>query len=87
MHVELVTGPTALKCDHPNIHRTDVESAREMYAAATSLFDSCQAAILSAAVADYRPEHTADHKLKKQGAEGMTLTLVQIPTYWPPSAP
>ncbi|MBQ2540005.1 MAG: phosphopantothenoylcysteine decarboxylase, partial [Bacteroidales bacterium] len=26
-----------------------------------------------------RPEHTADHKLKKQGAEGMTLTLVQNP--------
>ena len=77
--VELVTGPTALKTSHPNIHRTDVESAREMYAAATGLFPSCQAAILSAAVADYRPEHTADHKLKKQGEEGMTLTLVQNP--------
>ena len=77
--VELVTGPTALKCQNPLIHRTDVESAREMYAAATSLFGSCQAAILSAAVADYRPEHAADHKLKKQGSEGMTLTLVQNP--------
>jgi phosphopantothenoylcysteine decarboxylase/phosphopantothenate--cysteine ligase len=79
MEVELVTGPTALKIDHPHIHRTDVESAREMFDAATALFPSCQAAILSAAVADYRPEHTADHKLKKQGAEGMTLTLVQNP--------
>ena len=77
--VELVTGPTALKCSHPNIHRTDVESAREMYDAATKAFPTCQAAILSAAVADYRPEHTADHKLKKQGSEGMTLTLVQNP--------
>ena len=77
--VELVTGPTALKCQNPLIHRTDVESAREMYAAATSLFGSCQAAILSAAVADYRPEHAADHKLKKQGSEGVTLTLVQNP--------
>ena len=77
--VELVTGPTALKCQNPLIHRTDVESAREMYAAATSLFGGCQAAILSAAVADYRPEHAADHKLKKQGSEGMTLTLVQNP--------
>lgn len=77
--VELVTGPTALKCNHPNIHRTDVESAREMFDAATKVFPSCQAAILSAAVADYRPEHTADHKLKKQGSEGMTLTLVQNP--------
>ncbi|MBO4600309.1 MAG: bifunctional phosphopantothenoylcysteine decarboxylase/phosphopantothenate--cysteine ligase CoaBC [Bacteroidales bacterium] len=77
--VELVTGPTALKAVHPNIHRTDVESAREMYDAATRLYPSCEAAILSAAVADYRPEHTADHKLKKQGDEGMTLTLVQNP--------
>ena len=77
--VELVTGPTACRAEHPNIHRTDVESAREMYEAATRLFPSCSAAILSAAVADYRPDHTADHKLKKQGDEGMTLTLVQNP--------
>ena len=79
VEVELVTGPTALKCTHPNIHRTDVESAREMFDAATKAFPLCQAAILSAAVADYRPEHAADHKLKKQGDEGMTLTLVQNP--------
>ena len=77
--VELVTGPTALKSNHHNIHRTDVESACEMYDAATSLFPHCQAAILSAAVADYRPINRADHKLKKQGEEGMTLTLVQNP--------
>ena len=77
--VELVTGPTALEIAHPRVHRTDVESARQMYDAATSLFPSCHAAILSAAVADYRPEHTADHKLKKQGDEGMTLHLVQNP--------
>ena len=50
-----------------------------MFDAATTLFPDCQAAILSAAVADYRPEHTADHKLKKQGEEGMTLKLVQNP--------
>ena len=77
--VELVAGPTALKTDNAAIHRTEVESAREMYAEATRLFPGCTAAILSAAVADYRPEHTADHKLKKQGDEGMTLHLVQNP--------
>lgn len=77
--VELVTGPTSLSISHPRVHRTDVESAREMFDAATTLFPSCNAAILSAAVADYRPEHTADHKLKKQGDEGMTLHLVQNP--------
>lgn len=77
--VELVAGPTSLKTHHPNIHRTDIESAREMFDAATKVFPTCQAAILSAAVADYRPDHMADHKLKKNGAEGMTLNLVQNP--------
>ncbi len=78
--VELVSGPTALgDIDSPNVNITRIESAREMYAAATRLFPSCHGAILSAAVADYRPESTADHKLKKQGDKGMTLHLVQNP--------
>ena len=77
--VELVTGPTSLKIDHSRVHVTRVESAREMYAAATEAFPSCNGAILSAAVADYRPAACADHKLKKNGAEGMTLELVQNP--------
>jgi phosphopantothenoylcysteine decarboxylase/phosphopantothenate--cysteine ligase len=77
--VELVTGPTALTISHPRIHRTSVESAREMYAAATEAFPHCNGAILSAAVADYRPAECADHKLKKQGDDGMTLQLVQNP--------
>ena len=77
--VELVTGPTHLDINHPHIHVVRVESAREMYAAATDLFPQCNGAILSAAVADYRPSECADHKLKKQGDEGMTLTLVQNP--------
>ena len=78
--VELVTGPTALSVStgkRINVHR--VESAREMYDAATKVFPSCCGAILSAAVADYRPAEQADHKLKKQGDEGMTLRLVQNP--------
>ena len=78
--VELVSGPTHLDIpanQHVNIRR--VESAREMYAAATEVFPACQGAILSAAVADYRPAEQADHKLKKQGDEGMTLRLVQNP--------
>ena len=77
--VELVTGPTSLAVSHPRINVTRVESAREMYAAATEAFKDCRGAILSAAVADYRPENCADHKLKKQGDDGMTLHLVQNP--------
>ena len=77
--VELVTGPTALTIDRPQVKVTRVESAREMYSAATALFPQCQGAVLSAAVADYRPSECADHKLKKNGSEGMTLELVQNP--------
>ena len=78
--VELVTGPTHLNVStyqRINLHR--VESAREMYAAATEAFPRCNGAILSAAVADYRPSECADHKLKKNGNEGMHLDLVQNP--------
>ncbi|MCR4658718.1 MAG: bifunctional phosphopantothenoylcysteine decarboxylase/phosphopantothenate--cysteine ligase CoaBC [Bacteroidales bacterium] len=77
--VDLVSGPTHLDIDHPAVHLTRVESAREMYDVATALYPACQAAILSAAVADYRPEHTADHKLKKQSTDGLTLHMVQNP--------
>ncbi len=77
--VELVAGPTSLKIDHPHVKVTRIESAREMYAAATEVFPHCNGAILSAAVADYRPSECADHKLKKNGSEGMHLDLVQNP--------
>ena len=78
--VELVTGPTHLDIStHQRINVHRVESAREMYAAATEVFPRCHGAILSAAVADYRPAECADHKLKKNGSEGMTLELVQNP--------
>lgn len=77
--VHLVTGPTSLENHHPHVHLTRVESALQMYDSATSLWPSCNGAVLSAAVADYRPEHTADHKLKKQGSDGITLHLVQNP--------
>ncbi len=77
--VMLVAGPTSLGVNHMRINLVRVESAREMYVAATEAFASCRGAILSAAVADYRPAECADHKLKKQGDEGMTLQLVQNP--------
>lgn len=79
-HVFLVTGPTNLSAHNPDIERIDIMSAREMYDAATGLFPQCDAAILSAAVADYRPEHEADHKIKKlNDSDGMTINLVQNP--------
>jgi phosphopantothenoylcysteine decarboxylase/phosphopantothenate--cysteine ligase len=78
--VILVAGPTSLTAKHRNIKQINVESAREMYAAATENFGSCDAAILSAAVADYRPENVADHKIKKTAdTETLDIHLVQNP--------
>ena len=78
--VELVAGPveSTLYCD-PRVHRTDVESAEEMFEAATALFDSCDAGILAAAVADYRPEHREGQKIKKNGERSLDLHLVENP--------
>lgn len=78
--VILISGPTHLVTDHPRIKRIDVTSAQQMYEAAVSHFQSCNIAILSAAVADFRPDHAADYKIKKQNDnDDMTIHLVQNP--------
>lgn len=64
--VTLVAGPVALKTSHSNIHRIDVESCEEMYQTATQAFPHQDAAILCAAVADFRPEHIAEQKIKRE---------------------
>lgn len=63
--VTLVSGPVSLSCSK-QIRRINVESCQEMYNAATSEFDKCDAAILCAAVADFKPEHAADKKIKRE---------------------
>lgn len=72
--VELVSGPVQLALDRPGITRTDVVSAAEMAAACRERFARCDAAILSAAVADWRPAAPAQEKLKKDQGHG-TLQL------------
>lgn len=63
--VTLVSGQVSLSCSK-QIRRINVESCEEMYNAATSEFDKCDAAILCAAVADFKPEHAADKKIKRE---------------------
>lgn len=77
--VILITGPTALSASHPNILRVNVESAVEMYDAALKIFPQMDAAILSAAVADYRPEQMSEEKIKRSGNEHLSLSLVPNP--------
>ena len=75
--VTLIAGPVSLQCS-PQIHRIDVESCEQMYHAATENFPKADAAILCAAVADFRPEHIASEKIKREKDD---LVIRLKPTY------
>ncbi len=75
--VTLVAGPVSLQCSK-DIHRIDVESCQEMYEAAVEQFPRVDAAILCAAVADFKPETCANNKIKREGDD---LLIRLKPTY------
>ncbi|MBO4739416.1 MAG: bifunctional phosphopantothenoylcysteine decarboxylase/phosphopantothenate--cysteine ligase CoaBC [Bacteroidales bacterium] len=66
VEVELVMGPSSLQTENPNIHRTNVQTATQMFEACQTKVDSVDIVIMSAAVADYTPMYKFDKKLKKQ---------------------
>lgn len=72
--VILITGPTHQKVKHSLIQVIPVFSAQDMYDAAHQFFNTVDVAILSAAVADYRPKEISTSKIKKKG-ETLTLEL------------
>ena len=63
--VTLIAGPVSMKCSD-GINRIDVEDCESMYNEATKAFNICDAAILCAAVADFKPENVADKKIKRE---------------------
>ncbi|HRD40737.1 MAG TPA: bifunctional phosphopantothenoylcysteine decarboxylase/phosphopantothenate--cysteine ligase CoaBC, partial [Bacteroidia bacterium] len=74
--VTLVLGPSAYSPKNKNVNLKRVESAQEMYEACTKVYDQCDVAILTAAVADYRPSAASDIKIKKKENE-MSLELTK----------
>lgn len=72
-NVTLIAGPVNLSCSE-GIRRIDVESCEEMYEAALRVFPDTDAAILAAAVADFKPEQQCDRKIKHDKGN-MTLHL------------
>ncbi|PJK17919.1 bifunctional phosphopantothenoylcysteine decarboxylase/phosphopantothenate--cysteine ligase CoaBC [Chryseomicrobium excrementi] len=64
-NVTLVAGPVGLATP-PGVTRIDVESAAEMLEAVEKRFSTTDLLIKTAAVADYKPKHPADQKVKKQ---------------------
>lgn len=70
--VTLISGPVSLTITHPRVKVVNVESAREMLSAAEQAFETCDIAIMAAAVADYAPETVADKKIKRE-TDGIDL--------------
>ena len=75
--VVLVSGPASIPVP-AGVRVVKVRSAREMEQAVLAEYDSVDAVIKSAAVADYRPKEIASQKIKKSDGE-LTLTLVRNP--------
>ncbi len=72
--VVLVSGPTSLNVHNANIKLVRVNSAHEMYEACNSEFPQCNAAVLSAAVADFTPQNVSDTKIKRKD-NNLEITL------------
>ncbi|MEE3893870.1 bifunctional phosphopantothenoylcysteine decarboxylase/phosphopantothenate--cysteine ligase CoaBC [Priestia megaterium] len=68
--VTLVTGPTNL--EYPKgVQVVQIESAQQMLEAVMQRYHEADVVIKSAAVADYRPKHVFDQKMKKQPGEAV----------------
>ena len=64
-NVTLVAGPVHIACSE-GINRIDVESCEQMYEACQQAFPAADAAILCAAVADFKPLSFSDTKIKRE---------------------
>jgi len=65
-NVVLISGPVNLKMNNEMVEVISVTSAEEMHKAVHSFYETCDVAILSAAVADYKPKEIASEKIKKK---------------------
>jgi len=66
--VVLISGPSSEHINHSLVKRIDVVSAQEMYDEVHKHYHNVDIAILSAAVADFKPKFVSDIKIKKQEA-------------------
>lgn len=73
--VHLVLGPSSEQNIDPKIYLYRVISSDEMYQATVNQYDSCDIAILSAAVADYKPAERKPEKIKKKDAQ-LSIELI-----------
>ncbi len=77
--VTLVSGPVSPIATDSGVETVHVESARQMLDAASKAFETADYTILAAAVADYRPAHEFDHKIKREKDGIDSIELVKNP--------
>ena len=68
-NVTLITGPTDLDINYKGIKVKHVVSAEDMHKACSQIFKEMDIAIMSAAVADYKPTVFATEKIKKKSLD------------------
>lgn len=76
--VLLISGPTSLMIDHPNLTRINVVSADEMMVEVKKYWHEQTIGVFAAAVADYKPKIQENQKIKKKSEE-LNLVLVKNP--------
>lgn len=76
--IEFISGPVSKYPEHKNIHITKINSADEMMEAADRLHPSCDVAIFAAAVSDFKPKTSHQHKRKKSEGD-FSVELIENP--------
>lgn len=73
--VTLVLGPGRLLPGNPAVNTIRVVTAEEMFNSSAAHFAQADVIVMAAAVADYRPKHVADIKMKKGEGDSLVLEL------------
>lgn len=76
--VTLISGPTTLTPPE-GVRFRAVRTAEEMAQAVRECWNETDVLVMAAAVSDYRPAETAEHKIKKEGGRWLTLKLEKTP--------
>jgi phosphopantothenoylcysteine decarboxylase/phosphopantothenate--cysteine ligase len=77
-NVILVLGPSKETPKHKNVNLIKIKSAQQMLEAVQKHWHTSNIGIFSAAVADYRPSHPADSKIKKK-TDKLSIELIKNP--------
>ena len=64
--VTLISGPVDELAIHPGVRLVQIKTADEMHTACLRHFEDCNILVMAAAVADYKPKHIVESKIKKE---------------------